>query len=484
MTIENQDSPNPSNIARTKIVATVGPASNSEEVLAELIQSGVDVFRLNMAHGNREQHEEVVKKIRTVARQLDVSVGILVDLAGPKIRLGKLAADPLVIETGQVISFVRGVESNDPSELVCLYEPLISEVSVGEEIVLADGIARLEVTEKLVDRLTCVAIDGGKVRTRQGVNLPSTDLSVPALGDVDIDNAKWAASVKADFVSLSFVRNASEVNQLRRILHENESNAMLVSKIEKREALDELDSIVGASDAVMVARGDLGVEIAIEKTPMAQKRIIEACFRLRKPVIVATQMLESMHTTKQPTRAEVSDVANAILDGADACMLSGETAIGDYPVDAVKMMNKIMLEVEGTFEHGLPRPIDTDLNLECPVSQAVVQAAADVAKRTRAKLVVIASSDSATALAKSKQRDFVPTICIASSNALAQQMCLFWGVTPIVVPANFELGRLLSFVHELAAKHCIVKTGDVIITVTDAGLIEGSHDTVLVSRIA
>jgi pyruvate kinase len=471
------------NIARTKIVATLGPASNTEEMLAHLIREGVDVFRLNMAHGGREQHIEAVGNIRRVAKQLDVSIGILVDLAGPKIRLGKLAADPLVIENGQTISFVPGAESNSTSELVCLYEPLIREVNVGDAIVLADGIARVEVTEKSADRLTCRVIDGGKIRTRQGVNLPSTNLSIPALGEVDIDNARWAAGIGADFVSLSFVRNADEVHQLRAILRENHSSAMLISKIEKREALDQLDSIVEASDGVMVARGDLGVEIAIEKTPMAQKKIIETCFKFRKPVIVATQMLESMHTTVQPTRAEVSDVANAILDGADACMLSGETAIGEYPVEAVRMMNNIMLEVEGAYTHGLPRPIDAELDLQSPISQAIVHAAADVANRIRAKLVVIASSDYTIAAAKSKQRNFVPTICLTNCGEIAQQMSLLWGVTPVVIPKDFEKRKLLALVHQLATQHCHAKTGDSIVTVTDTDLIEGTHDTVLVSLI-
>ena len=480
------DSLNPSAaspIARTKIVATVGPASNTEPKIEELILAGVDVFRLNMAHGKREEHDEVVSRIRNVAKSMDAHVGILVDLAGPKIRLGQLAADPLILKNGQTIAVVTGTATTCTDELVSLYPPLISEVNVGEEIVLADGIARLRVTDKTDDRLTCTVVDGGKIRSRQGINLPSTNLSIPALGEVDIENAKWAASIGADFVSLSFVRNASEVNQLRKILHDHESNAIVISKIEKREALDQLDAIVGASDGIMVARGDLGVEIAIEKTPMAQKRIIEACFRLRKPVIVATQMLESMHHSQQPTRAEVSDVANAILDGADACMLSGETAIGEYPADAVKMMNRIMLEVESEYEFGLPRPVENEANTTTSISLAIVQSAADVARAIRAKLVVIASSDSAIALAKSKQRDFVPTMCVAHSVESARQMSLLWGVKPIVAPPDFISNKLLSFSHGLAIEHCKVESGDAIVTVTDTDLVEGSHDTILVSRI-
>ncbi|MCL4129779.1 UNVERIFIED_CONTAM: hypothetical protein GTU68_001843, partial [Idotea baltica] len=294
-------------------------------MLCKLLRCGVDVFRINMAHGSRVSHIESINAIRAAALKTNLPAGILIDLAGPKIRLGQLTQDPLVLENEQIVSFVRGIDATRDDELTCIYEPLIDEVNDGDEIVLADGLSRLRVIEKSLDALKCVVVDGGAIRTRQGVNLPGTDLSVPALGDIDRDNAKWAASMGVEFVSLSFVRNASEILELKQLLADQNSDAMVISKIEKREALENLDEIVEATDGVMVARGDLGVEIPIEQTPGAQKRIIKMCLRHRKPVIVATQMLESMHNSKQPTRAEVTDVANAILDGADACMLSGET---------------------------------------------------------------------------------------------------------------------------------------------------------------
>ena len=293
---------NPLSDSKTKTVATVGPASGSPEMLEKLMHAGADVFRINMAHGSRESHTQAVTNIRAASKETGLPAGILVDLAGPKIRLGQLTQNPLVIHNDQVVRFVRGNESNADDELTCNYEPLIDEVSVGDAIVLADGLARLSVTEKGSDHLVCTVADGGSIRSRQGVNLPGTNLSIPALGDVDKDNAVWAAEQGVDFVSISFVRNAKEVEELKSILAENRSQALVISKIEKREALEELDSIVAATGGVMVARGDLGVEIDIEKTPGAQKKIIKACLKHRKPVIVATQMLESclLYTSPSP----------------------------------------------------------------------------------------------------------------------------------------------------------------------------------------
>ncbi len=471
------------NFARTKIVATAGPASNSKEKIRELIIAGVDVFRLNMAHGSIAGKEEIIANIREVSLSLNAAIGVLVDLAGPKIRLGKLKDDAVTLVNGESVSFVPGIESNDPSELVCLYEPMISEVAVGDMIVLADGVSRLIVTEKLEDRLVCVVNDGGVVRSRQGVNLPATNLSIPALGEKDIEHAKWAASVDADFVSLSFVRNASEVESLKKVLQESGSSARMIAKIEKREALDNLDSIVAAADGIMVARGDLGVEIDIAQTPLAQKAIIDCCSRHRKPVIVATQMLESMHDCKQPTRAEVSDVANAILDGADACMLSGETAVGEYPVESVQMMNRIMVETEKTFQSIPARVLPAIAPPKDLMTGVLSNTAADIAEKINAKLVVIASSTDATALRKSKHRDFHPTICITDSLHAARQMSLFWGIFPVVSASSFMPKQLHALIDHMALSKFELKSGDYIVIVSDTELIPGAHDSIVISKI-
>lgn len=469
--------------SRTKTVATVGPACDSVEMLTKLLLAGADVFRINMAHGSRESHTQAVINIRAASMETGLPAGILVDLAGPKIRLGRLTQNPLVLKNGDQVRFVRGTESKADDELTCIYEPLIDEVAVGDEIVLADGLAHLSVVGKEPDQLICNVLDGGMVRTKQGVNLPGTNLSVPALGEIDRDNAHWAAEQGVEFVSLSFVRNAREIKELQTLLAEKNSSAMVIAKIEKREALNELDAIVQATDGVMVARGDLGVEIAIEKTPAAQKRIIRTCLQYRKPVIVATQMLESMHTSKQPTRAEVTDVANAILDGADACMLSGETAIGTYPVAAVTMMNKIMRETEKALSDRASRMTAHNRPTGWDISDAVIFGSAQIAKRIEAKMVVIASGSSSTALMKSKQRDYIPTLCVTDRLDTFRRLSLFWGVTPIMCPTDIEETRLENFINQWARENTDLKVGDPFVIVTDTEVLPGIHDCVLVARL-
>ena len=472
-------------ISRTKTVATVGPACATAEKLGELISAGANVFRLNMAHGKRPDHELAIKNIRAASAAVGLPVGILVDLAGPKIRLGQLAEDPLVLNNGDEVEFVRGTESSNSMQLTSNYDRLIDELGVKDAVVLADGIARLEVTEKSDDVAKCKVIDGGTVRSRQGVNLPGTKLSVPALGDVDKENAKWAATQSVDFVSLSFVRNADEINELKQLLLDAGCTAWVVAKIEKQEALENLEEIVRASDGVMVARGDLGVEIAIEKTPVAQKRIIKVCTDLRKPVIVATQMLESMHTSKQPTRAEASDVANAILDGADACMLSGETAIGEYPVAAVSMMQRIMLETEELIPN-LKRKLKntTEDSTSNNISEAVVYGAAKIAKRLNAKLVVLASSTGDTPRLKAKQRDFIKTICITDKIEVLNRMCLLWGIIPIHVESLLDQKQMRTFINVWAKTIGNAEQGDPIVLVTDTEFMPHVHDAVTVCEVS
>lgn len=470
-------------ISRTKTIATVGPASNSVEMLAKLINTGVDVFRLNMAHGSREDHDLAVERIAEAGEVVGRRPGILVDLAGPKIRLGQLHVDPLTVENGQTVSFIRGHQSADQFELTCSYEPLLDELSAGDAIVLADGLVRLQAMEVNAERAKCKVVDGGTFRSRQGVNLPGTKLSIPALGVKDIENAVWATTRSVQFISLSFVRNAEEIRQLRTILNDYNSPANIVAKIEKQEALDNLEEIIKETDAIMVARGDLGVEIAIEKTPLAQKQIIRMCSVYRKPVIVATQMLESMHDSKQPTRAEASDVANAILDGADACMLSGETAIGQYPTDAVAVMQRIMLETEKTLQGRSSRVSMLDDLPHCEVSESIVHGAAQIARRLEAQIVVIASSTGETARLKSKQRDFIHTLCLTDDDEVLARMSLYWGIVPIRVPDLLEHQQLHSFVSQWAIDHAGVAKGDPVVIVSDTEWMPGIHDTILVCRV-
>jgi len=316
---------------RTKIVATVGPACGSVEMLRTLIAAGVDVFRINTAHGTRQEHQATLDAIRQASEAENRPIGALVDLAGPKIRLGQLFHDPTHCGLNQEFRFVHGDSPASANQLTCSYARLVDELKVGDRVMLADGTVSMQVSAIEADTAICRVTGAGILRSRQGGNLPGVALTVPAMTEADLANAQWAAKAGADFISLSFVRSPNEVIQLKELVKSYGSTAMVVAKIEKAEAMSCLEDIVLAADAVMVARGDLGVEIELAETPMAQKRIVATCQQFAKPVIVATQMLDSMQHSPRPTRAEVSDVANAILDGADACMLSGETAIGEYP---------------------------------------------------------------------------------------------------------------------------------------------------------
>jgi pyruvate kinase len=468
--------------ACTKIVATVGPACGTIEKLSELIEAGVDVFRINTAHGNRREHESTLANIRAASQRCGFPIGVLLDLAGPKIRLGQLRSDPLDCQLGMQVSFVRGQTPQLDTELTSSYEPLIDELDINDRVMLADGTVTLRVEHKTTDRVECVVTAAGLVRSRQGINLPGVKLSVPSLLPVDIDNAKWAAKVGIDFISLSFVRKAEDVISLKNLLRDHDSHGLVIAKIEKPEALEQLDAIVEATDGVMVARGDLGVEIDVAQTPIAQKRIIRVCREKMKPVIVATQMLESMHLSSRPTRAEVSDVANAILDGTDACMLSGETAIGQHPVAAVQMMNRIMLATErDMLQHN--RSDHRPTNRVRPITTAVTQAATDIAESIKAKLIVIATRSGNTAWVKSQSRSRIPTLAASDSVETIRRMNLFWGIKPIPVSQVENPFAFRSEIVLWARQHAHVTDGDLIVFVTGTGVIEKAHNLIVVHTV-
>ncbi len=469
--------------ARSKTVATLGPVSFPQEMMEALIVAGVDVFRLNMAHGSREVHQQAVADIRAASQNVNHEVGILVDLAGPKIRIGQMASEPITIETGATIRFVKEPTDN-PLDLTCSYDRLVDDVAVGDSIMLCDGTIRTIVQSKDDSQVTCQVVDGGELRSRQGVNLPGANLSVSALGDVDRDNARWAVGAGADFISLSFVRTEDEIHELKQLVREAEGgNPLVIAKIEKPEALENIESIVKASDGIMVARGDLGVEIDIEKTPLAQKKIIRTCQQFGKPVIVATQMLESMRYSKTPTRAEASDVANAILDGADACMLSGETAIGEFPIDAVQVMQRIMTHTEQHLRHRPSRWFDESEDQKIRVSQAVIRSAASVAQNIDAGLVAIATGNGDAALLKSKQRDFIPTVAFSHQLEIIRRMNLFWGIKPVFLEVAVADQDLVAVAQEWAKENFDLSEGDRIVFVVDTEAWPGVNDMLLVSEV-
>jgi pyruvate kinase len=471
--------------ARTKIVATVGPACRSIERLGELVLAGVDVFRLNMAHASLAKHTESVAWIRQVGASLNRPVAVLIDLAGPKIRLGELPGDQLELREGEEVRFVRGDVAHNPGELVTTYAPLVDELSVGDQVMLADGTIALAVVQRTAACALCRVVQGGVVRSRQGVNLPGVKLSVPAMDEADWQNAVWAAEQEVDFVSLSFVRSPVEVRLLKELLRTRGSRARVVAKIEKQEALDHLEAIVEAADGVMVARGDLGVEIDVARMPVVQKQIVATCNRYQKPVIIATQMLDSMQQNRRPTRAEVTDVANAILDGCDACMLSGETAIGLYPRAAVEMMERIAVATEAQmFERPIapdpPKMLAEGLH---PITQAVVQGVSRIANALNTRLIVVASRSGVTALAMSKQRNAVPTVGISDCETTLRQMCLYFGVTPLAGAPTDDNMQLLRHIDQWGRAEGRLHTGDRIVLVAGTGMGTGGHNMAIVHEV-
>ncbi len=476
-------------IIKTRIIATVGPACESIDVLKQLVASGVDIFRLNFAHGQYDWLAERVQMIRKISSELGTPVGILGDLSGPKIRLGEIVGGDVQCVEGSVFRFVRGLTSEDPTDLTCTYDPLIDDVKSGDRILLADGTVSMAVIEKSTDGtwIRCLVTQGGKVRSRQGVNLPGVELSTPSVTAKDREDLKWALSQNLDFIGLSFVRHAKDIHLLHQLIAEQKPSVtpLIVAKIEKTEAIDDLDNILHATDAVMVARGDLGVEADITRVPILQKQIIRRCNEFRIPVITATQMLDSMQSNELPTRAEVTDVANAVIDGTDAVMLSGETAIGQHPIQCVRMMDRIASEAE-----TLVKPL-TPVDLKCnesrrarPITEAVTQGAVAAAEYLQADLIVVATITGRTALALSRYRGRVPILAITDREEVARRMCLYWGVSPILHQQGRQSAEaLLDFVVKWGAQQDLLRSGSRVVIVGHTNWLGEAHDLMMVHVI-
>ncbi len=475
-------SPDTRNRARTKIVATIGPACAEKEQLAALIAAGVDVFRLNMAHAEPDAQQQHVDNIRALSEEINKPIAILADLAGPKIRLGDLAEDRIFCNVGAEFIFISAEHSTSPNELTSTYPPLVEELQIGNRVMLADGTVCMQVVEKQPGRARARVVQRGSIRSRQGINLPGVKLSAPAMSTSDREHAIWAAKAGIDFVGLSFVRRPEDVLMLKELLRSNGATARVVAKIEKREALAQLEEVIVAADAVMVARGDLGVEIDVAEMPIEQKRIIAMCHRFQRPAIIATQMLDSMQESPRPTRAEATDVANAILDGADACMLSGETAVGHFPLEAAEMMNRIALATESTFQRRPPRITDGFSSLR-DITRAVVRAAGRMAHDLDAKLVFVASHSGRTALALSQHRSYIPTLGISTSEATLRQMCLYWGVTPLRGAPATDMQDLIKHADGWSCREGYATKGDRIVIVGGSHLAAGPNRKELTSGV-
>jgi pyruvate kinase len=471
---------------RAKIVCTLGPATSSERRIRELVYAGMDVARLNMSHGTHEDHAATYKLVREAADASGRGVGILADLQGPKIRLETFADGPVQLTRGTSWTITtRDVEGNAE---ICgtTYKGLAGDVKVGDPLLIDDGKVRLRVTEiKDGTDVVCEVLVGGKVSNHKGINLPGVAVSVPALSEKDIDDLRFALHLSVDFVALSFVRSAADVEDVRRVMREENVMLPVIAKIEKPQAIENLDEVIAAFDGFMVARGDLGVECAPEEVPFLQKTIIDKARLNAKPVIVATQMLESMISSPSPTRAEVSDVANAILDGADAVMLSGETGVGEYPVITVETMARI---VEATESHameqhevGTLRVLPWDPHTK---SGIIAKAAGEVAERVGAKYVVAFTQSGDSARRMSRFRGPVPVLAFTPEAQTRSQLSLSWGVETFKTQMVEHTDEMVAQVDEQLLNIGRVEKGDLVVIIAGSPPgIPGSTNALRVHRM-
>ncbi|MEI7501007.1 MAG: pyruvate kinase [Bacteroidota bacterium] len=421
---------------RTKIVATIGPASSSPEMIRQLIEAGMDVARLNFSHGKYDDHAKVIKSLRKISDELNKPVTILQDLQGPKIRVGQLSGGKVDIHPGEIISLVPEAEYISGTKGIPIDYPFVAEeAKPGMQVLLADGLFELEVDEIKGNCVICRVIEGGCLTDHKGVNFPNLNLRLPSLTEKDIRDLEFGLTQDIDWVSLSFVRSAEDVITLRNLITGKGFNKPIIAKIEKPQAIDHLEEIVNVVNGIMVARGDLGVEMSPDKVPMLQKRIIELCNRSGKTVITATQMLESMIHEPRPTRAEASDVANAIIDGTDAIMLSGETAMGEYPVKAVEMMVKIALDVEARIEFKTYPPAGNSDMI------ALSRAANQMENVVNPVCIVVLTTSGRSAQFIAAERPHAPVFAFTTHIKVYHALNLLWGIRPILIddhPDSFE----------------------------------------------
>ncbi len=466
---------------RTKIVATIGPSTQTEEIIKDLIIAGVTTFRLNFSHGDHKDHEERIKTIRKVSEKLEIDVGILQDLQGPKIRLGRFKDGPVKVKKGEKFTLTsKEVECNKSIANVT-YDKLAEEVSIGKRILFDDGKIEMIVENVDVksDLLECKVTVGGVLSNNKGVNFPDVQLSVKALTNKDKDDLKFGLSQGVDWVALSFVRNPSDINEIKDIINKYGHSTPVVAKIEKFEAIDQIDTVLPLCDGVMVARGDLGVEMPAEEVPLLQKELIKKANTLGIPIITATQMLDSMASNPRPTRAEVSDVANAILDGTDAVMLSNETAVGDYPVEAVQTMATIAIRIERDY------PLKAiDSHLPSTIPNAISAAVSNIARQLDAGAIIPLTKSGSTARNVSKFRPPTPILATTTERSVARRLQLVWGVTPLVVNNDERTARTFSLAMQIAQEMGILNQGDLVVqTAGTLTGISGSTDLIKVGLV-
>ncbi|MFD6312606.1 pyruvate kinase [Streptomyces nigra] len=470
---------------RAKIVCTLGPATDGYDRTKALVDAGMDIARFNLSHGTHAEHEERYQQVRKASDETGHSVGVLADLQGPKIRLGRFTEGPVLLERGDTFTLtVEPDAEGDRHQCGTTYPGLADDVTPGERVLVDDGKVCLQVTGIDGPRIHTTVVEGGIVSDHKGLNLPGVAVSVPALSDKDEADLRWALRTGFDVIALSFVRSGRDIDDVHRIMDEEGRRLPVIAKIEKPQAVDALDDIVAAFDGIMVARGDLGVEMPLEQVPIVQKRAITLARRNAKPVIVATQMLDSMIDHSRPTRAEASDVANAVIDGTDAVMLSGETSVGKYPVETVRTMAKIVEAAEeDVLAHGLP-PL-TEHNKPRTQGGAVARAAAEIGDFLGARFLVAFTQSGDTARRLSRYRSPIPLLAFTPEPATRSQLNLTWGVETFLGPHADSTDAMVDQVDELLLRYGRCRKGDtVVITAGSPPGVSGSTNLVRVHHIA
>ncbi len=448
---------------KTKIVATIGPASSSKENLLDLIKAGADVFRLNFSHGTHKDHFSVIKNITEIIEEYNVPVGILADLQGPKIRVGEIKDGEIKLSQGDVLTFVSTPCVGTMSSIYMSYKDFASDVNVGERVLLDDGKLVLEVVDtNHTDTVQLKVLHGNNIKSNKGVNLPDTKISQPSLTPKDVKDLAFILTQPVNWIALSFVRRAKDITELKKIIKDNNHYAKVIAKIEKPEAVNNIKSIIKATDAIMVARGDLGVEVAMEKLPSIQKDIIKRCLQKAKPVIVATQMMESMIENPSPTRAEITDVANAVLDGADAVMLSGETSVGKHPSLVVESMNRIIAQAEKHYEllSKRPKPNKESKSFH---SDTICITASKLAEDIRAKALIGLTVSGYTAFRVSSYRPKTNIYIFSSVRPMLGTMNLIWGVKAFFYDGFNSTDETIEDLLKILKQKKLLKEGDVVV---------------------
>lgn len=446
---------------QTKIVCTIGPASESPTVIAKLVQRGMNMARLNLSHGTLEEHRNRIRNIRSISAEQNKLVSILLDIQGPKIRTGLLPEGTREVEEGELLAF-----SPDPNKVKdgCIhiaYDNLLNDIQKGSTIFLDDGLIELVVERVESDRAFCRVVTGGTLKGRKGVSLPGVKVGLPALTDNDIEHIRFGVEEGVDYFAASFVRKAEHVQAVAEIIRQFGGTQRVVAKIENAEGIENMDEIIDAADAIMVARGDMGVELPPEDVPIVQKRIIKKCNEAGKPVITATQMLDSMVRSPRPTRAEATDVANAIFDGTDAVMLSGETAVGRYPARVVEVMDKIAKRAETAMD--FPLFLDRARHASGgSIAEAIARATSELVQDLRVRAILCSTQSGATARLLSKYRPKVPIVALTPYEHVARQLMLVWGVHPFIGPPQGNIDDIIDAAIYVARQNGIIETGDTV----------------------